>query len=245
MATNKQFTIDNRNSQIYFDIYVYDKKTDNVTHRVYDVAQIPGRSGDILIGGDRFPNVPLVYDCIMCPTSATLQSRMNLFRNFMSSKKGYFEISDTIHPTEFYQAYLAQDIDMQVSRDRTMAKFELSLMRKPQRWLVTGKDVITLTSSGTVTNSTMFPAYPLLRVYGTGTVRLGGNGRSITINENPGSYIDIDCEYMEAYEGSVNRNSKVTFVNNLQPYIAANTVLTIYLLDGITKVEVTPRWYNI
>lgn len=92
-----------------------------------------------------------------------------------------------------------------------------------------------------MSNPTAFPAQPLIRAYGNGSFTM--DGITITIT-NATSYTDIDCEAMDCYEGSTNRNNDVSFSTydfpTLQP---GDNEVTI--VSGITMVAITPRWWRV
>lgn len=97
------------------------------------------------------------------------------------------------------------------------------------------------TSSGDMENPTPFPSEPLIRVTGSGSFDM--DGVTVTVN-TPGTYTDIDCELMDCYEGTTNRNANVTFSTydfpKLQPGQNAITINT-----GITLIEIWPRWWRV
>lgn len=95
--------------------------------------------------------------------------------------------------------------------------------------------------SDSMSNPTMFPSAPMIRIYGTGSFEM--DGVTITITDCT-SYVDIDCELMDCYEGSINRNNDVIFSTydfpKLQPGDNA-----INIISGITALEITPRWWRV
>ena len=102
-----------------------------------------------------------------------------------------------------------------------------------------GDMTVTVTEPSLLVNPTLFESKPLLRIYGTGTVNI--NDQYITISAHSFPYIDIDCELMDAYYGSSNANSYVTFSTN--DYITLRSGNN-YIAYG-NQIEVTPRWYEI
>lgn len=92
----------------------------------------------------------------------------------------------------------------------------------------------------TITNPTLFDSQPLLRVYGEGT--LGINSQSVTITQAD-EYTDIDCEMMDCYKGTENKNLFVQFTDYNFPVFKPGT--NNISLSGITKVEITPRWWMV
>lgn len=132
-----------------------------------------------------------------------------------------------------------EDFSPTLSPDRHMGKVVITFDRKPQRFLKSGEFTSDFTSTGTIYNPTRFPSTPLIRVYGSGSFEIGETIITVTGNS---SNIDIDCEIMEAFTGNTLANSKVSFSKNDFPTLKAGSN-AIKLNSGITKVQITPRWY--
>lgn len=234
---SEYFKFGGTDSRLY-DVEVFGKQTYNATGRAYNVQTIPGRSGDMLVDEKRFPNVNHSYGCII---HENFNNNLLGIRSALLSKRGYQRLEDSIHTDEFYLAYFAEDFVPRIDERRTMGKFTLTFVRKPQRFLKAGETVVSLTRSGTITNPTLFESKPLLRIYGEGVVGIGDN--AVTVISSDG-YVDVDCEIMEAYKGTLSFNSSVTVQNNDFPTIAPGSV-GITLGSGITRVDITPRWYRL
>ena len=97
-----------------------------------------------------------------------------------------------------------------------------------------------------ITNPTPFDAQPLLKVTGAGVLGIGDY--TITITGTAGQVIYIDCETMEIYKNTggiiTPAGSLVNFATNEFPKLPSG-VSGVSLGDGITEVEITPRWWII
>ena len=95
-------------------------------------------------------------------------------------------------------------------------------------------------------NPTEFDAKPLIKVVGTGTLRVGDT--TVTITGTAGQTIYIDCETMEIYklvDGTPqSAASLVSFSGNDFPVLEAGSN-TVGLGTGITSVTIIPRWWII
>lgn len=98
---------------------------------------------------------------------------------------------------------------------------------------------VTLQLPSTLINPTRFTAQPLIRVYGQGRVDVGSVAITVT-----GSYpyVDIDAEMGDCYYHGANANSVVSFSGGY-PKLVPGTNYIIY--SGVTKVEITPRWWRL
>lgn len=100
---------------------------------------------------------------------------------------------------------------------------------------------VELITSDEMSNPTLFPSQPMIRAYGDGSFEM--DGITITIT-NTTSYTDIDCELMDCYEGSTNRNNDVTFSSYDFPKLLPGQN-EIRIISGITTLEITPRWWRV
>lgn len=107
-------------------------------------------------------------------------------------------------------------------------------------WTDAGDVTVVITDGQKIVNPTLFDALPLLRVYGVGTLGLGENLIVIT---NADSYTDIDCDMMDCFKGSVNKNQYVQFSGNDFPTLKPGDNLVTF--SGITQVDIKPRWWSV
>lgn len=104
-----------------------------------------------------------------------------------------------------------------------------------------GEITIGVTSTPVLTNPTLFPSKPLIRVYGTGSFTV--NDITVTVSDCD-NYVDIDCDIMDCYEGDINRNGDVSFSSYDFPELVPQGN-TFEVVSGITSVAVTPRWWRV
>lgn len=219
----------------HYGLYICGSGTYDAPKRVVDEISIDGRNGTLTIDRGRYENVNHIY-----PKSLIINYENNIerVRNWLSSLKGYIRLEDTYHPNEFYLARYIGPFEPEVWRDGSVAKFDLKFDRKPQRFLKTGEIIKQFTSTGSIVNPTLNDAKPLIRIYGNGTVGIGD--KNITVSGNTEPYVDVDCEIMDCFKGTTNLNSKVSLT---EFPILKNGSNGILLGSGITKIEITPRWW--
>lgn len=95
--------------------------------------------------------------------------------------------------------------------------------------------------TNTMSNPTEFPSAPLIRAYGNGVFEMDGVTVTIT---NTTSYTDIDCELMDCYEGTTNRNNDVSFSTYDFPMLQPGEN-EIDIVSGISALKITPRWWRV
>ena len=198
---------------------------------------IPGRNGDLYLTNKKYENVSLVYPCYI---AKNFDENIEGLRNFLGSIDGYARLEDTYHPDEYRMAAFSGPILPAVQRLR-MGTIDITFDCKPQRFLIEGERQRKFTSSGVLTNPTEFPAKPLIRVYGTGTISIGTGVITITAVPEAG-YTDIDCDSMEAYCETINCNPNIALTGYDFPELVPGRNGLAWT-GSITKVYVTPRWW--
>ena len=222
-----------------FGVYISGEGTFNAPERDYEVTSIPGKNGDLYFDNHRYKNVKLTYPAFIV---RNFEASLSAFRSFLLSCSGYQRLEDTYHPDEYRMAVFTGTLEPSMEGRLRQGKFDLPFDCKPQRFLKDGEKRITLTSSGKIHNPTYFEAQPLIRVYGSGVLQVGDT--AVTVKENTYPYIDIDTEVMNARYSAADCNGFIEI-----PTVDFPTLHTgdtgISLGSGITKVEVTPRWWRL
>lgn len=231
------FTFDDIVSNAY-GVWISGTGTYDAPVRDVESVSIPGKSGDLLMDNGRFDNIKITYPCFI---SRQFDTRFDLFKAAMLSKRGYFMLTDTYHPGEFRMASYTGGISPKTGPYNKSGEFDIAFDCMPQRFLVSGNIPVTFSADGTITNPTLYAARPLITVYGSGTVGVGGV--AVTVKENDFDYIDIDCAVMDAHFGANNANSYITISGEFPVLKAGET--SISMTDNIEKVIITPRWWTV
>lgn len=231
----KDFLIFNGISSADFGCYVANVNQFDAPARDVESVEVPGLNGALTIDNGRYLNMSMSYSMYV---RNDIKTKIMGFRNALAKNRGYQRLEDSYNPTEFYLARYTDGFEVKQS-DRYGAGFSISFDRKPQRFLKSGEEVLTFTVDGSLLNETDQTAKPLLRVYGTGTFTI--NGKTMTIS-SANVYTDIDCELMDAFKGSTNCNGNISGdFATLDP--GDNTI--DLPASGITKIEITPRWWRL
>lgn len=219
--------------------------------RSYATTYVPGKNGAVYTDNGYYENVDVQYtDCFFDVfDDSDMQEAFKQHWNSMNAlfrTNGYCRLEDTYHPNYFRLGVLANSTDLSMEQQLRNGTFTITFNCKPQTFLKSGEQQTTITSSGTyLANPDSFIQYeskPLIRVYGTGELVVGGVTIKIT---NANEYTDIDSEIEECYRDAENCNANVTLTDHKFPTLDAQNGTGFTLGSGITKVEVTPRWYFI
>lgn len=112
---------------------------------------------------------------------------------------------------------------------------------KPYRYIWPKAATVTLTESGgSVQGQGTADAKPIVTITGTGDVTVMIGSSTVMINDLSGA-VTLDCEAKMAYSGAVLKTGQTTVVDGIWPTLSPQTTLVSWL-DGVSKVEITPRW---
>ena len=212
----------------------FDKPT-----RRSNVFNVQGRNGSIIFQDGSFDDVTRSYKVWVAEDNNNLADKVNAVSAWLYSKTGYQRLEDSFEPDVFRLAYYNGSGN--VSNElMTVGETTLSFVCRPERFLKTGEEVVSVTNGDSINNPTRFEAKPLIHIEGSGTVSVKIGGKTITASIT--DYINIDCDRLNAYRlPSENKNADVTGTFPTIP----EGVNTITLTGSITKCEITPRYYTI
>ena len=234
----KTFTFDNKSSAD-FGLFINGRGVFDSPEPDLEYVSIPGRSGDLIYDNNRFKNIKVTYPA--CFMLENFRTNFKALQAFLLKHKGYYKLTDDYEPNYFRMASVSEPIELKnIEWVYDAGSFDLVFNCKPQRFLTSGETETDYTASNTITNPTDFPSKPLLKVYGTGTVTIGGV--TITISSHSYAYIEIDCELMDCYYQGNNANQYVTIGNYFPELPAGNSTLAI---SGLSKVTLKPRWWTV
>lgn len=215
----------------------------------YGQTEIPGRNGDLIYSYERYGNVELEYGLAVRSTEPTddptdLRDKADAIKDWLyPCSDSYYRLIDNCDPGYYRMAQYTGGFTL----DNFLMRFgkgTITFNCKPQRYLEEGDTAIELSAEGTVTNPTKYDALPLIRVYTTeeGTLTVG----SVTVKIAAGAteYIDIDSDTHRIYEGTNSRSSLITLTEHAYPVLHAGDN-GVSFTGGVTKVQITPRWWKL
>lgn len=233
------FTLGGEDSRDY-GVYISGGGVYNSPNRAINFLTVPGRDGDLIGMETRLENGTLTYKDAF--VYANFKNNLAAFRSMLLKTNAYRRLIDSYNPDEYRMAVYADGLSVRPTAKLDAGQFDIVFNVMPQRFLLSGDTPTTLNASGSITNPTEFPSKPLIRVYGNGVLGVGAN--SITIINNAGNYIDIDCESGIAYRGAVNMNGSITLSGFDFPTLASR-INNISLGTGISQAVITPRWWRV
>lgn len=199
---------------------------------------IPGRSGDLLVDAGRWKNTTVSYPCTI---AREFEGRFAAFKQALLAEGGYKRLEDTLHPDEYRLAYLAGPLEPETIPYNRAGTFALDFGCKPQRFLKSGEDVLTVASGKKLYNPTGCAALPLILLTLTADAKLNVGGVQMGVAGYTGP-MWIDCDLQDAYYNNTNLNKYLTAPEF--PVLGAGATQVSWS-GGIAKCEVVPRWWRL
>ena len=206
--------------------------------RDYTITHIPGRNGDIIQDNGCYKNVERTYEVSFDAPNEDFATYANVVSAWLHSTTGYARLEDSYEPN-YYRMATYQESNIFENLYNKAGTATIVFECKPQRFLKTGDNTITIKNSLTIMNPTGFEAYPLFKVTGTSGV-LTVNGNSITISSIK-DFVMLDCELQDAYKENINKNSTIS---GTFPVLKPGSN-TIRWTGSISSVTMKPRWWTI
>lgn len=232
-----EFIYDGLSSSV-FGTYIASSNFLNGASRDITSVAIPGRSGNLNLDNKRFNNFTLVENLYILKD---IVQNADALRQFLEAhSRSYYPFEEDFSPEIFRMARFAGEFVVETF-DHVGGAFSVEFDCKPQRFLKSGTVMQEITSGTSITNPTAFASQPLIRIYGNGTLTIGT--QTVTVANNTEAYVDVDSEIMDCFYGTTNLNSKVALSGHEFPVLepGANAIS----FTGITKVEITPRWWKV
>lgn len=208
--------------------------------RKVTTTPIPGTSREVVEMEDAWESYDQPYSVFVGDGSLdSIQTVLNDTARVLY-KNGYQELYDDYEPDIFRMAYYQGPFDVESRRTR-VGKFDISFRCRAERYLVSGKQPISVASGDTITNPTSFNSKPLIHIEGSGNGTLTIARQTIVINGMV-DYLNIDCDTMDVYRlPSENRNN---LMEGEHPVLFAGDN-NVSFTGGITSVTIIPRYWII
>ncbi len=212
-----------------------------IPERDISTTLVPGRNGEAILQVGAFKNVMREYE-ISFPADIPFSERAATIARWLFSASGYAKLYDSYDPN-VYRMALYKGASNVESLYQEAGRVTISFSCKPERFLLSGEDVITLTSPGKILNPTGMVTEPLLRIYGEGECSLTIGDKEVSIQSLDTAHLSIDCYTQDVFYLFVNKNNTVSIQNGFPRLEAGET--EIDWTGNITKIEIIPRWWSL
>lgn len=222
-----------------------------IPHRKQEVQQVPGRNGDIILYQDAYENYEQTYQVFLdAKAKGGMQKVIPKVSDWLLGHYGYQRLEDSYFPDVYRMAYYSGGIEF-VSFFNEYGEGRLTFNCAPEKYYKNGDRPIIVANGQSLTNPTLFPAKPLIKITGTGSGTIAfENGKvsnylsiqSIGLTPTAAGTLSIDVRDHMACVGNNNRNYVITgrFENMV---LKDKTKIT--WTGNISKVVIYPRWWTL
>lgn len=250
-----------------YGLYITSKTAYDKPERDISVIPVAGRSGDLIVDNGRYRNLEinlglrLVVDNYGEPDNVAFYRCYDRVAAWLSQSAAYSKYYDSYNPEYFRLASIKSSIKLK-QRFKDIADFTLTLTCKPYKYTFDGENIksvypLSTGSSFTIENPESEISLPIIRVYTnveydasanppvehTIGIRSASSGtmKTFTITQISQS-CTIDSEMMNVYHGTINKNGN--YLNDTFPVLYPG-VNTIYAVNNVSRLDITPRWRTI
>lgn len=213
----------------------------DIPERDFESIHIPGRNGDVIMDKGSYKNTIRSYDISFGDLDKTFFEMGRKAIQWLCSSITYARLEDSYEPDVYRMAVYLNSLSIEnILNHGGRATIEFNC--KPQRFFKIGEKISTFTSQGYLKNPTSFESLPVVKVYGsgTGTINIGGYVVGISAIDQ---FVVIDSELQECYKYLQNKNHTVSLDRDFPKLGPGNN--NISFSGGVTKLEVTPRWWTL
>lgn len=204
--------------------------------RKQEKISIPGRSGDLIIEQDAYENYTQRYDVYVSAEQIRLTTVSHIVAEWLMVK-GYQKLEDSYWLDTFRLACFKGGTSIENVLNR-FGRATIEFDCKPQRYYKSGEMPLILENGQQLANPSPFTAKPLLQISGSGTGTVSDGTHTLTLTDCDD--ITVDCDIMQIYQGTTNKNSVGS-----GSFLALDGESTITWTGGITAVTLTPRWWTL
>lgn len=195
-----------------YGIYVSGYRKQKIPQRPYEVVQVPGRFGDLLVGGNSMSNEEIRYPAFFAPVNgtyglyATYEAAYSAFRRAMLRVTGYATLTDTYDTGHYRKAVFTGGVDIDTTQKLDAGSFELVFNAKPQRYVLPIAQPVAVygDSALVIVDTNGLSSEPVINVQYTGSFTFirsnGGKSYGATIQSSPLGNLTIDSERKEIYD---------------------------------------------
>jgi len=203
---------------------------------------IPGRHGDLILPGGRYPNAQVTYTVFLPAGSMQeLADKITAVKAWLyADPDQYHELRDTYDSRFFRKAVFASKLNIDDELGR-IGTFTVSFSCLPFRYDAAGQEPVNILNGDSLVNPYPFASRPLIRIEGNGPGTLtiqSASHTAVWVVTELTQHLDVDSEQMNFYKGSTPKNDVVSGSGFPLLYPGSNT----FSFTGFKDLIVKPRW---
>lgn len=209
--------------------------------RSYEVIEVPGRNGDVIIDNGNFKNYRESYSVFIdsgCLETPRLQLIARNLAGWLLGNPGYQRLEDSYDPEFYRMAYYSGGSNFS-NFFNIYGRGTLEFICAPKRFSKEGDREISAVKSEKLINPFVFKAEPIYKISVSGsnpTITVNGNDMSFSVSSGT---IYVDVEKHKTYNSSGNRISEDGDYEDL----VLTKSNTFNWNGSVSSLKLTPRWW--
>lgn len=209
----------------------------NSSEADYQVVEVPGRDGDLIISNNRRKSFVQEIPVIYTGKYTDRIKHIDAVRQIMLADDKLHALTFNSEPNFIYQAAFLSSFKVGKNQNESSQTLQFEMM--PYKYLVGGQKSVTVTSGNTLKNIGTIIAKPLIKLTGSGDITLKIGSQSLTLKGvDTGIILDSDAQLATSLDGKRTQFDKM--YGDFLTIPVGNQ--TISWTGSVTKVEITPRW---
>lgn len=196
------FTFGNKNSYIDFGILIAKRPNMPLPKRRVSNVIIPGRSSSLKFDEGTYDDITITLECSIIDKKDIIENIDKIKEWLVITRE-----SDLIFSFDPHKKYIAQvvnAIDFKQALKYT-SSFPIIFNCKPFKYSVEEKIITITKNNSTIYNEGTFQSEPVIKVYGSGDIKLKINDDEVTVKKVDG-YVTVDSVLKDAYKDDVLKN---------------------------------------
>ncbi len=221
-----------------FHMYVEKYPSQMTPKRKMTTVSVPGRNGDLHFSEDAFENTIQTYVCYFHGCEP-MPAVAHAVKNWLAGSSGYHELTDAYDRNKIRRAMFIGPMDIENVLNR-YGRCNVTFSCMPQVYDLDSFQNVTHNEPFEVVVSDVYPALPLITVYGTGAGTLTVGNTTVQIKELD-DQLTLDSETQNAYRllngTMINKNRTIS----APEFPALRGRTKISWTGGITHVDIVKR----
>lgn len=224
------FTFGNKNSYTDFGILIAKRPNIPMPKRRVSNVIIPGRSSSLKFDERTYDDITIVLECSIIDKKDIIEKIDKIKEWLVTTGE-----SDLIFSFQSDKKYIAQVVNMIDFKQvlKYTSQFPIIFNCKPFKYKL-NEQVITITkNNSTIYNEGTFESEPVIKIYGSGDIKLKINDDEVTI-KNVDGYVTIDSVLKDAYKDEVLKNGDM--IGEFPVFKVGKNI--IGFSENVSKVEI-------
>lgn len=196
------FTFNNKNSYSDFGILIAKRPNIPLPKRRVSSVVIPGRSSSLKFDEGTYDDITITLECSIIDKKDIIEKIDKIKEWLVTAGE-----SDLIFSFQSDKKYIAQVVNMIDFKQvlKYASSFPIIFNCKPFKYSVK-ENIITITkNNSTIHNEGTFQSEPVIKVYGSGDIKLKINDAEVTVKKVDG-YVTVDSVLKDCYKDEVLKN---------------------------------------